>query len=119
MIWTNVEKVGLLPWIFSDADPRDPIEQANDRYAHGGGWDESWSRKAVDRGDFQFYGWNELGRSVLTYMNDDMRSNKYPKEQYREVSRAFLREWIIVVYEGAWVAMRKGHERHIHLARMD
>ena len=30
--------LGFLPMIFNDEDPRPAREQANDRYAHGGGW---------------------------------------------------------------------------------
>lgn len=119
MIWTNIHNAGLLPLIFRADDPRNPIEQANDRYAHGGGWHEGWTRKAVDRGDFQFEHWHQVNRSVLTYETDDMRSEGYPKEKYHELSRTALREWTIVVYEGAWVALRKGDEKHVHLARMD
>jgi hypothetical protein len=43
MRWTfknllAVELTGLLPDIFRSEDPRPAAEQANDRYAHGGGW---------------------------------------------------------------------------------
>lgn len=32
------ELLGLLPFIFREDDPRPAAEQANERYAHGGGW---------------------------------------------------------------------------------
>lgn len=32
------EHLGLFPYIFDGDDPRPAREQANDRYAHGGGW---------------------------------------------------------------------------------
>ena len=34
----TVDHVGYLPMIFQPDDPRPAVEQADDRYAHGGGW---------------------------------------------------------------------------------
>ena len=51
-MWTIIARIngrpedilGLLPMIFDSNDPRPAREQANERYAHGGGWNpqEGW-----------------------------------------------------------------------------
>lgn len=100
--WTKrnpLVDVGLLPMIFQPDDDRTPQEQANDRYAHGGGWQS-------------FEGF-ELTKSA------DYYTLQYPDDPpMHELARAPLGPWTLVFFQGSWLAVI-GANGSFDVARMD
>jgi hypothetical protein len=118
MQWTNEEVAGLLPEIFQENDPRTPIEQANDRYAHGGGWCDSWTKKAIEKREFILFSRKFSGIASLVYQSEEMRMNGENQETYLEVSRTKIRDWTIILFEGEWVAIVQDDQPSYSIARM-
>lgn len=94
------ELLGLLPFIFREDDPRPAAEQANDRYAHGGGW-RPFEGFAYDPSDHS-----------LTYPGDPA---------YRPFAklRLPLSSETLLVYPYSWVAVLKDGEDVPQICRMD
>ena len=86
--FTNMEAAGLLPDFFGEADPRPAREQLNENYARGGGWHpmEGWQLEHVAN----------LGLARACYPGNP---------PYREVSRAKLRTELLILFQGAWLAI--------------
>lgn len=119
MLWINGRSAGLLPAIFRGEDPRDPVEQANDRYAHGGGWSEEWTKGAVERGEFTLHEQSRQGLARLEFFTTEMGVGCEDPEIYHEVSRGIMRDWNIILFEGEWVALVQDGVEGFRLARMD
>lgn len=88
---------GLLPEFFSADDPREPKAQLHEAYAHGGGFSDmssmGWERVALD------FGMPEASRL------------KYPEDPaLRPIAYAWLRDWLLVLFEGAWLVMQQQGE---------
>ena len=90
------EMLGMLPLIWDEADPRSAREQANDRYAHGGGWEpmEGFT----------------LRNTTLKY--------KLDAHPLLFIASAKLHDEIILLYSGAWVAIVQPDGTY-EVARMD
>lgn len=91
------EDLGLLPDIFSLHDPRSAAAQANDRYAHGGGWSP-------------FSGFT-VTPSALHYPGD-------PPQKLLAEAHLPLTNEIIRLYEHAWVGVFQA-DGSVEIARMD
>ncbi len=93
--------LGLLPEIIQNDDPRSAIDQINERYAHGGGWNE-------------FHGFT-MRNGALCYPEDP---------PYRPVAQIQLSETPlrkterVVLYAHAWVAIILPDDSY-RVARMD
>jgi hypothetical protein len=93
--------VGVLPQIFLESDPRTAQEQANERYAHGGGWN---SFKGFTLG-----GGDAAGYSLL-----------YPEDPpMPELARASFHNQTLVLFAHAWVGIIDSDNNLIDVARMD
>lgn len=89
--------VGIIPQFLSYLDPRDPVEQINEAYAHGGGWN-----------DFDGFTFDPVAHSI-----------KYPGDPKHEaLAETVLNGKRIFVYESAWVAVWDG-ENQPRIARLD
>ena len=89
--------LGLLPEIFRADDDRPAVEQANDRYAHGGGW-------------FPQTGWTiEPGTGIAHYDGDP---------PFQPLCVAKLHDEMIIVYPHAYVAILQ-EDGSYQMARMD
>ena len=103
--FTNPKAVGpYLPHFWSEDDNRTAAEQANERYVYGG-----WS---------PFSGFKLLGVEETTF------HLKYPGDPVmHELSRAKLRDEIIVLFPSDWVAIIQPgsniRERTFEVSRMD
>lgn len=86
--FTNARYCGMLPEFFSEHDPRPAHEQLDENYAHGGGFNpfHGYTLHDVDK-------W---GGSYLQYPADP---------PMREIARAKLRDEIIILFQGEWVAI--------------
>ena len=99
--WTNAEAAGLLPQIFYVEDKRTVQEQANDRYAHGGGW-HPFKR-------FKLHGNSDVGYSI-----------RYPGDlPLIEQSRAKFRDQTLVLFDSSWVGIIEADGTLSDVARMD
>src|SRR5262245_51128168 len=78
--------LGFLPIIFDADDPRPAREQANDRYAHGGGWDP-------------MPGW------TLSLEDDQVRLSYKGDKPYRPLATARLPKSneLLVFFRNSWV----------------
>lgn len=93
----GLDMVGLLPMIFDPSDPRPAADQANDRYAHGGGWRPN--------GKFK-----RLGSEIAI---------QYPGDPpLKGVAVAALNDETIVVFQHAWVMVIQPDGTY-EIARMD
>lgn len=87
--------LGLIPEFLDERDPRPAAEQFNERYAHGGGW------RAFD-------GFTMGANSI-----------RYPGDQpLALLAEARLRDEVIRVYNGAWVAIVAPNGSY-EISRMD
>ena len=70
--------LGLLPMIFDSNDPRPAREQANERYAHGGGWNpqEGWELNPSN-GNAMYPGDPPMWPLAMAELNDE-RLYLYP-----------------------------------------
>lgn len=96
VLWSNNDPdvLGFLSMFLNDEDPRDAVTQINASYGHGGGWNDFPGFKLrksehTDGGDF-------AASYALHYPGDPA---------YREMSRAYLRDELIVLFQHAWVAV--------------
>lgn len=103
MIWTSLsddidllDAIGFLPEIFLDQDPRPAVEQAADRYAHGGGW------RPQD-------GWELHPDGVAVYPGD-------PPQQV--LAMATLRNEVLLVFRYGYVAIVQP-DGSFEMSRMD
>ena len=87
--------------MLSELNPEDAVTQLNNGYRHGGGWND-------------FNGFT-LNRSGTNY------SISYPEDPpMRELSRATLRDEVIVLFECSWVAViQENGKGSYRIARMD
>lgn len=100
--WTNAEMAGLLPMIFFEEDPRTIQEQANHRYAHGGGW-------------MSFKGFVLVGSAA-----NGSLGIQYPEDPpMRELARANFRDQTLVLFESAWVGIIESDGTLSDVCRMD
>lgn len=98
--FTNQHLAGYLPQFFDERDPRPAREQAHTAYAHGGGWSA-------------FKGFTLNGGRESTF------SLSYPGDPpMRELSRAQLRDELIVLFQSDWVAIIQPDNSY-EIARMD
>lgn len=104
--FTNMEEAGLIPEFLSESDLRGAVDQINERYAHGGGWL-----------DFSGFLVEQVGaRFQLRYPGSP--EDGEPDEVYAEVSRARLRNELIVLFQSAWLMVRQPDGTH-RIARID
>ena len=100
--WTNHESVGFLPEIFLEHDPRTAQEQANERYAHGGGW-------------MSFEGFHLTNDTV-----NGTLGLKYPRDPVmRELSRTIFHNQYLVLFEGSWLGVIESNGTLSDVARID
>lgn len=99
MSWENPHRAGLLPQFLSVRDTRSAREQLHTAYAHGGGF-QPFSGFLLEK---------DGPRYALAYPGDP---------PMREVARAQLRDELIVLFQGAWVAVIQPDET-FEVARMD
>lgn len=93
--------VGLLPDFWSAADPRTAKEQADENYAHGGGW-------------FPMKGWQlSEDKDTLIYPGED--PEYYPLVCKLELP---LTQETICIFTHAWVAIVQSNG-DFEVARMD
>lgn len=93
------EVAGLIPYFADENDPRSFVEQVNEAYAHGGGWNE-------------FLGFK------LQRLNDKY-ALEYPEDPpMRELARANFRNQVIVLFQSAWLAVIEDNELR-NVARID
>lgn len=100
-IWYGSEAaLGYIPQIITSGDPRPVIEQVNDRYAHGGGW-------------------NSFGKGKWI-LNRKAMSIQYPGDPpHLPLAHAQISETEAVwVYECAWVLIDRGGDDW-EISRMD
>lgn len=103
MIWQtrfDPEALGFLPEFVSSLDERPSVEQLNEGYAHGGGWNK-FEGMTLTQDEHGFY--------ALNYPGDPA---------YTEIARTLLRDETIVLFQHSWVAViapSGGYE----VARMD
>lgn len=88
MIWTlhrpmHLDRLGLLPQMLHESDPRPARDQLNEGYAHGGGW------RPMD-------GWLHIDEFAVQYPDDP---------PYLPIATTSLRNEVIAVYDHAWVAI--------------
>jgi hypothetical protein len=88
--------LGIIPEFFSENDPRPAREQAQDNYAHGGGWD-------------RFDGFRMLANGALQYPGDP---------PMHPLAEARLRDEVIRFYNSAWVAIVQP-DGSFEVSRMD
>jgi len=93
------EILGFLPVIFDAKDPRSAKEQAEDRYAHGGGWHS-----------FKGFDFDALDASI-TYPGD-------PPKHPLATAHLPLSDELVVIYEESWVAILQ-RDGSIDICRMD
>lgn len=62
--------LGYWPDIFLETDPRPAVEQANDRYAHGGGWHEFCGSHTHRKEQFQLHLGEHAKDCYLEYPDD-------------------------------------------------
>jgi hypothetical protein len=101
--WTTHHRavdVGYLPVIFDDADPRTPQEQANYRYAHGGGWQPFNGFELIKQGK----------HFALQYPDDPPMI---------ELARADFRGKTLVLFEGSWLGIIAEDGTLEEVSRMD
>lgn len=84
--WTNPSRVGFLPHILRESDPRPAAEQLHDRYAHGGGFQPFEGFKLA----------STEGTAELHYPGDP---------PMYEVSRATLRDETLILFDYEWLAI--------------
>ena len=100
-VWTNPFVVAFLQDIFRGDDPRPAVEQANDRYAHGGGWRPF--------AGFEMTGADTTGGAAIHYPGDPAM---------RELSRCTLNTETLILFEYGWVAVLQPDGSFV-IARMD
>ena len=89
--------IGYLPLIFDINDKRPAKEQANDRYAHGGGWQPFKKFK----------------------VSEDLKSIQYPgDEPLMALAWAELNDETITVFQYSWVMVTQKDGTY-EIARMD
>lgn len=98
---TYAGAAGIIPEFLSVADPRPAKEQLHEGYAHGGGWQK-------------FDGF-ELSPARVT---QGMTINYQGDPPYKAVAWVRLRDELIVVFQGAWVAVIQPGGSY-EIARMD
>lgn len=100
------DHIGLIPAFFVELDPRDAIDQINERYAHGGGW---FDLKVGERGFRQF---------------DDFAKLHYPGDPplhaYAEATLHLGTDKPerIVIYESGFVAIIQA-DQSFRVSRLD
>jgi len=94
----TVEHLGYWPEIFDELDPRPAKEQANDRYAHGGGW-HPFDGFELDRENF-----------AISYPGD-------PSFKPFAMAVLPLTEELLLFYPHAWVLVMKDNK--FEISRMD
>lgn len=99
--FTNMQVAGSLPQFFDETDKRGAVAQAHSNYAHGGGWQ--------DFQGFTLKGAFKEGAAQLNYPDDPPT---------REISRAKLRDELVIMFEHAWVAVVQ-LDGTFRVARMD
>ncbi len=100
--WTNPEAAGLLPQIFFEDDPCTVQEQANKRYAHGGGW-------------MSFKGFHLTNDTV-----NGTLGLQYPGDPaMREITRTIFRDQTLVLFESAWIGIIEADGTLSDVSRMD
>lgn len=87
ILFTDMEVVGFIPTFLSADDPRPAKEQIHEGYAVGGGWRP-----------FQGFTLHEDSNSeyFLFYPGDP---------EFHELSRAWLRDELILYFDCSWVAI--------------
>ena len=92
--FTNMEVVGpYLPHFFNEDDPRPAKEQVHTAYSHGGGWNPF--------NGFKLHRFGEVPGEVREHYG-----LKYPGDPImRELSRAKLRDELLVFFECSWLAI--------------
>jgi hypothetical protein len=101
MIWLALKPIqpddlGFLPMIFTDSDPRPAIEQAEDRYSHGGGW-----------------------RPIDGFVLNRDKTLSYPGDPDLEpMAEAWLRDETLLIYDHGFVAIVQPDGKY-QVARMD
>ena len=108
--FTNPKHVGpYLPHFWNEGDPRSAIEQANTSYVYGG-WQPMIGFKLLGTEETTF----GLAYSDVLFRRDPVM---------HEVSRAKLRDEIIVLFPSDWVAIIQPgsniRERTFEVSRMD
>lgn len=98
-LWTpNNEAAGMLPLILRTDDPRPAREQAQDRYAHGGGWDP-----------FRGFKLHMIPQPHLTYPGDPA---------FRLIAHSRIRDEILLLFESSWLAIVQPNGDY-EISRMD
>ena len=96
----NTPQIGIIPMFFDSQDPRPAREQLHTAYQHGGGVQPIQGFTYVE---------GDLGMARLEFAGD-------PPMQ--ELSRATLHEELIIVFEGAWLAIVQPDKTYI-VTRVD
>jgi len=94
--FTDMRVAGLLPEFFNLDDPRSAREQLHENYAHGGG--------VHPQKGFKLAAWNLRDQAILEYPGDPL---------LHEISRAKLRDEIIILFPYSWVAIVQPDGKYI------
>lgn len=93
------DHIGLIPTFFTELDPRDAIEQINERYAHGGGWFD------LRVGPKHF---TLTSSGVLQYMGDEFEDPKRPIAEaslHGGICEPDAKGELILLYEGGYTVV--------------
>jgi hypothetical protein len=83
------ERLGFLPQLLDDGDPRSAKEQMNTNYAHGGGWNK-------------FDGFT---------MSQDKMSLRYPGDPpFKLIAVSQLHDEVLMFYEHDWLVIMQPDE---------
>ena len=105
-MFTNMDVVGYIPSFLSEDDPRTAVEQIDANYTAGGGWHE-------------FKGFKLKGGPSLCDPKEEPYSLVYPGDPpQRELSRAKLRNELLVFFESSWLAVIQP-DGNFRVARLD
>lgn len=99
----TVDHLGMLPSFVSAVDERPAKDQINVAYAHGGGWHGSTDRFRLNQ-----------SKPIPS-----LRSIQYPDESFRLIAQVQLRDELIMLFENAWVAIKKSGQDEVEVALVD
>jgi hypothetical protein len=95
----HIGMLGMIPLMLSPHDERPMVEQLNEGYQHGGGWQPFKGFSVNSSGDYYY----------LTYPNDP---------PYKERARITMNGETLAVFDSAWVLVIDKEGKN-HIARMD
>lgn len=99
----NEDYVGTIPFFLSENNPKTAVEQLDDSYQHGGGWNN----------------FNKDNSGHDKFALDSHFYLRYPGDPaYKPRARMQLRDETIYVYDSAWVVVLQ-KDGSFEVSRMD